>query len=224
MVCFDPHKGFGVVNKNSATAPWQTERENPAYLVTVADAISSFDTSLKPTCLVCSCQLPVASLPPVSVVCLRELWSGQVAHVKQGGWVNLYQPYSLFFNKQLLRVGYKPSSSLAVGWDHSECISQIWIKLTPYFVFYVSCWWFTVTNLPAMWESWIPGSGRSPGEGNGNPLQYSCLENSMDRGAWQTAVHEFTMVTYVTHTHTHTHTCTLQINYLPLKICLRICL
>ena len=30
----------------------------------------------------------------------------------------------------------------------------------------------------------IPGSGRSPGEGNGNPLQYSCLENSVDRGAW----------------------------------------
>ena len=30
----------------------------------------------------------------------------------------------------------------------------------------------------------IPGSGRSPGDGNGNPLQYSCLENSMDRGAW----------------------------------------
>ena len=31
----------------------------------------------------------------------------------------------------------------------------------------------------------IPGAGRSPGEGNGNPLQYTCLENSMDRGAWQ---------------------------------------
>ena len=30
----------------------------------------------------------------------------------------------------------------------------------------------------------IPGSGRSPGEGNGNPLQYFCLKNSMDRGAW----------------------------------------
>ena len=30
----------------------------------------------------------------------------------------------------------------------------------------------------------IPGLGRSPGEGNGSPLQYSCLENSMDRGAW----------------------------------------
>ena len=35
----------------------------------------------------------------------------------------------------------------------------------------------------------IPGSGRSPGEGNGNPLQYSCLENPMDKGAWQTTVH-----------------------------------
>ena len=35
----------------------------------------------------------------------------------------------------------------------------------------------------------IAGSGRSPGEGNGNPLQYSCLENSMDREAWQTTVH-----------------------------------
>ena len=34
-----------------------------------------------------------------------------------------------------------------------------------------------------------PGSGRSPGEGNGNPLQYSCLENPMDRGAWWAAVH-----------------------------------
>ena len=33
----------------------------------------------------------------------------------------------------------------------------------------------------------IPGSGRPPGEGNGNPLQYSCLDKSMDRGAWQAA-------------------------------------
>ena len=35
----------------------------------------------------------------------------------------------------------------------------------------------------------IPESGRSPGEGNGNLLQYSCLENPMDRGAWQATVH-----------------------------------
>ena len=35
----------------------------------------------------------------------------------------------------------------------------------------------------------IPGSGRSPGGGNGNPLQYSCLENSMDRGVWRATIH-----------------------------------
>ena len=35
----------------------------------------------------------------------------------------------------------------------------------------------------------IPGSGRSPGEGNGNPVQYSCLGNPMDRGAWWATVH-----------------------------------
>ena len=38
----------------------------------------------------------------------------------------------------------------------------------------------------------IPGSGRFPGIGNGNPLQYSCLEDSMERGIWQATVHEVT--------------------------------
>ena len=38
----------------------------------------------------------------------------------------------------------------------------------------------------------IPGSNRSPGGGNGNPLQHSCLENSMDRGAWCATVHGIT--------------------------------
>ena len=36
----------------------------------------------------------------------------------------------------------------------------------------------------------VPGSGRSPGEGNGNPVQYSCLGTLMDRGAWQATVYE----------------------------------
>ena len=42
-----------------------------------------------------------------------------------------------------------------------------------------------------MWV-FIPGSGRSPGGGRGNPLQYSCLENLMDRGAWRATVHGVT--------------------------------
>ena len=42
----------------------------------------------------------------------------------------------------------------------------------------------------------IPGLGRSPGEGHGNPLQYSCLENPMDRGAWWITVHRSQRVGY----------------------------
>ena len=47
----------------------------------------------------------------------------------------------------------------------------------------------TVKNLPARDLGSIPGSGSSPGEGNGNPLQYSWLENPMDGGAWWATVH-----------------------------------
>ena len=46
----------------------------------------------------------------------------------------------------------------------------------------------------------IPGSGRSPGEGNGNPLQYSCLENPRDRGAWWAAVHGVAKIHTLTNT------------------------
>ena len=53
-----------------------------------------------------------------------------------------------------------------------------------------------VKNLPAYAGDLgsIPGLGRSPGEGNGNSLQYSCLENPMGRGAWQATVHRLTRV------------------------------
>ena len=46
----------------------------------------------------------------------------------------------------------------------------------------------TLTNAGVMGSK--PGQGRSPGEGNDNPLQYSCLENPMDRKAWWATVHE----------------------------------
>ena len=48
-----------------------------------------------------------------------------------------------------------------------------------------------VENPPAMQETQVPSLGQedSPGEGNGSPLQYSCLENPMDRGAWWALVH-----------------------------------
>ena len=73
-------------------------------------------------------------------------------------------------------------------------------------------------------ETWVRllGQGRSPGGGNGKPLQYSCLQNPMDRGAWLATVHRVaksqtrlsnrvyvhihTHIHARTHTHTHTHT------------------
>ena len=64
-----------------------------------------------------------------------------------------------------------------VFWDH---IAYNWLS-----------WWFSgkESTCNAVASGLIPGSGRSSGEGNRNPLQYSCLGNYMDTGVWQTAVH-----------------------------------
>ena len=77
-------------------------------------------------------------------------------------------------------------------------------------------------------SSSIPGSGRSPRGGNGKLLQYSCLENPMDRGAWQATVHRVARsriqlsdwVHTHSHRHTHTHakTCISKLIHTPLTL------
>ena len=67
------------------------------------------------------------------------------------------------------------------------------------FMLGIYIWLFWITpwvaqmekNLPVMQETWVRSLGweESPGEGHGNPVHYSCLENPMDRGTWQAAVH-----------------------------------
>ena len=64
----------------------------------------------------------------------------------------------------------------------------------------------------------IPGSGRSPGEENGNSLQYSCLENPMERGAWWATVHGGHKVSDMTERLTNTNTQIYNNNIISLKI------
>ena len=66
-----------------------------------------------------------------------------------------------------------------------------------------------IKNLPANAGelSYILGPGRSPGEGNGNPLQYSCLENPMDREAWWATVHEVAKELDMTQQLNNSNTC-----------------
>ena len=75
-------------------------------------------------------------------------------------------------------------------------------------------WWLRQSAYNAGYLGLIPGLGISPEEGNGYPLQYSCQEHPMDRGAWQATVHgvenSWTQLND-SHTHTHTHTHTLRV-------------
>ena len=68
------------------------------------------------------------------------------------------------------------------------------LQLALLYSFYGLAWWLSNKESPANSGDMgsIPGPGRSAGEGNGNPLQYSCLANSVDTGSWQATVHRVT--------------------------------
>ena len=93
------------------------------------------------------------------------------------------------------RLGSKPTKVLLNKEFETDPPYQRLLSDVP--VLIAGCVCFKQIGLP-WWLRWpantgdlssIPGSGRSPGGGNGNPLQCSCLENPMDRGAWWAAVH-----------------------------------
>ena len=97
------------------------------------------------------------------------------------------------FEKKKYRTSYWQSPSAV--WPLLFTDLLLWICSV--FIKIHQCIWSflggsVVKNVPASAgdPSSTSGSGRSPGGGHGNPLQYSCLENPMDRGAWQAAVHE----------------------------------
>ena len=89
-------------------------------------------------------------------------------------WINVSFQITIFSR-------YVPRSGVAGSYGSS--VSSFWSNLV-----------LVIKNLPAIAgdirdTGLIPGLGRSPGRWHGNPLQYSCLENPMDRGAWQVTVH-----------------------------------
>ena len=68
----------------------------------------------------------------------------------------------------------------------------------------------------------IPGSGKSSGEGNGNPVQYFCLENPMDRGAWWATAHGVTKESDMTKQQHHINICILTCVFIDLYIYIQI--
>ena len=91
------------------------------------------------------------------------------------------------FHGQRSLVGYNPWSC-----KDSDITEQLTLKGTHNLIDCASLSTQMVKNLSAKQEAWVQslGSGRSPGEGHGNTLQYSCLENSKDRGAWWATIHK----------------------------------
>ena len=82
---------------------------------------------------------------------------------------------------------------LQVAWQRGSAAGMVGGQTTRFhLVLLLSLTRLVVKNVPASVGDVgsIPGSGRSPGEGHSKPLQFSCLENLMDRGAWWAAVHE----------------------------------
>ena len=106
----------------------------------------------------------------------------------------IWMYYSLFFHPQV--KGQSGLFPLWGGIDKAATNIRVkWFCVNIGFIFKASQVALVVKNLPANAGdlrdvSSIPVSGRSPGGGHGNPLQYSCLEKPMDRGAWRATVHE----------------------------------
>ena len=96
------------------------------------------------------------------------------------------QPRILWFLQSTERL--LCSKHCAGLWWVKKCVPPIFMKLTVCIGVLFRCLSGKESACQSEDAGLIPGWGRSPGEGNGNPLQYSCLENPMDRGAWWATV------------------------------------
>ena len=128
---------------------------------------------------------------------------GPQYHLSPGKWVTFYGPV-------LIRQQYVPEDCVGGNSEVSACIregnsDQLVISPTSSKKEKISDTYAMPQDFPGGSDSKVsvynvgdpgssPGLGRYPGEGNGNPLQYSCLGKLMDRGAWQVTIHGVTKV------------------------------
>ena len=109
-------------------------------------------------------------------------------------WVNIATPLTFFVG----RLYPRNSDALpTVSWNSTQLAVLYAILLprilsTSWKILGASLVTQVVKNLPAMQETWVPSLGREDPLEHGNPFQYSCLKNLMDRGAWQAAPHRVT--------------------------------
>ena len=132
-------------------------------------------------------------IPPPTSLSTRSLW---VFPVHQA-WalVSCIQPgLVICFTLDSIHVSMLFSWNIPPSPSPTESKSLFYTSVSLFLWFYVGVpGGSAVKNSPAVQETdSIPGSGRSPGGGNGNPLQYSCLGNLIDRGTWWATVHSVT--------------------------------
>ena len=141
------------------------------------------------------------------VIGSRLLWT--IGGGGAGSGVHEFEQRGLYSSGLVPETGSDESSQLPTFLKLGQLVLQSWRGTwvvpqhpagsflsicSPCSLFQASLVAQTVKNLPARLETWVRslGQGRAPGEGNGNPLCYSCLENPMARGAWRATVHGVT--------------------------------
>ena len=148
------------------------------------------------------------------------------SHRVRHDWSDLAAAAAARQAQHLALYRLKTLDSVAKTWKQSKCpstdewIKKIWrVCMCVCVYIYTHIYIYGTEGYVCVWLKWkesacnardvglISGLGRSPGEGNGNPLQYSCLENSMDRGSWLATVHGVSKCqTLLSDEHTRTHT------------------
>ena len=145
---------------------------------------------------------PIGQHPPVSTgIHLASYSLGQVGlhlHSKHSSWRSLERLTTQFSDHKTLQLKCLSQKPLTRLLSFSSPLETVFEQNHP--PFRASLVTHSVKNPPSMQETTcnagdpnlMLGLGRSPGGGRGNPLQYSCLENSMDIGAWQATIHGVT--------------------------------